>query len=159
MVRSDVQFGSSNTVFIVEPNRSLSWRQCKLLFLFLAGCVASVASFFAMLGAWLVLPFMGLEILLIGCGIYAQSCCAHRREIIRIDPFQVEIRDSRKPHPLKSFPTAWLKIIQIHDRRGWYPSRLLIGSRGEFMEIGKNLVEDERESLAHQLRSAIEGAR
>jgi len=159
MVRSDVQIGSSNTVFIVEPNRSLSWRQCKLLFLFLAGCVASVASFFAALGAWLVLPFMGLEILLIGCGIYAQSCCAHRKEIIRIDPFQVEVRDSRKPQPLKSFPTAWLKIIQIRDRGGWYPSRLLIGSRGEFLEIGKNLVEDERESLAHQLRNAIEGAR
>jgi uncharacterized membrane protein len=159
MVRSDVQFGSSNTVFIVEPNRNLSWQQSKLLFLFLAGCVVSVACFFAYLGAWLVLPFAGFEILVIGGGIYAQSCCAHRKEIIRVDRSQVEIRDSRKQTPLKSFPRAWLKIIQIRDRGDWYPSRLLIGSQGEFFEIGKNLIEDERESLANQLRSAIEGAR
>jgi uncharacterized membrane protein len=159
MVRSDVQFGSRYTVFIVEPNRNLSWQQSKLLFLFLAGSVTSVACFFAYLGAWLVVPFSGLEILIIGGGVYAQSCCAHRKQIIRIDQSQVEIRDPRKHEPLKSFPRAWLKIIQIRDRGDWYPSRLLIGSQGEFFEIGKNLIEDERESLANQLRSAIEGAR
>ncbi len=160
MVRSDVQIGSSSTqtVFTVEPNRNLSWQQSKWLFLILSGCVGLVALYFASLGAWLVLPFTGLEILIIGGAIYAQSCCAHRREIIRVDHTQIEIRDQRKPEATKTFPKAWSSIVQTRDGNGWYPSRLLIGSHGEFVEIGKNLIEDERESLAHQLRCAIEGA-
>jgi uncharacterized membrane protein len=34
----------------------------------------------------------------------------------------------------------------------------LIGSHGEFVEVGKVLVDDEREQLAQQLKCAIEGA-
>ncbi|MCU7845998.1 MAG: DUF2244 domain-containing protein [Candidatus Thiodiazotropha sp. (ex Monitilora ramsayi)] len=160
MVRSDVQIGSrsTQTVFIVEQNRNLSWRQSKWLFLFLAACIATVSLYFASLGAWLVLPFTGLEILLVGGAIYAQSCCAHRKQIIRVDQTQVEIDEPPHRNALKSFPKAWSKVIQIRDSRGWYPSRLLIGSHGEFVEIGKYLIDDEREQLAHQLRCAIEGA-
>lgn len=158
MVRSDVQYGSSNTVLIVESNRNLTWQASKVLFLFLASCIACVSLFFAMLGAWLVLPFTGLEILIVGGAIYAQSCCAHRRQVIRIDHSQIEIIDSRKNSPLKSFPKAWSKVIQIRDSAGWYPSRLLIGSHGEFIEIGRDLIEDERDLLANHLRCAIEGA-
>ncbi|MCU7808002.1 MAG: DUF2244 domain-containing protein [Candidatus Thiodiazotropha sp. (ex Semelilucina semeliformis)] len=160
MVRSDVHIGSrsTQTVFIVESNRNLSWQQSKWLFLFLAACICIVSFYFASLGAWLVLPFTGLEILIVGGAIYAQSCCAHRKQIIRVDQSLVEVDESRRRHALKSFPKAWSKVVQIHDRRGWYPSRLLIGSHGEFVEIGKNLIDDERELLANQLRCAIEGA-
>jgi uncharacterized membrane protein len=124
----------------------------------LSGCVALISLYFASLGAWLVLPFTGLEILVIGGAIYAQSCCAHRHQIIRVDRTQIEIHDTRKPALSKTFPRAWSRIVQTRDFKGWYPSRLLIGSHGEFVEIGKHLMEDERESLANQLRYTIEGA-
>ena len=160
MVRSDVHIGSSSTqtVFTVEPNRNLSWQQSKGLFLVLSGCVVLVSLYFASLGAWLVLPFTGLEILLIGGAIYAQSCCAHRRELIRIDRNVIEVGGSRGRQASKKFPKAWSRVLQTRDPDNWYPSRLLLGSHGEFIEVGKNLIEDERESLADQLRCAIEGA-
>jgi uncharacterized membrane protein len=160
MVRSDVEIGSrsTQTVYTIEPNRSLSWQQSKWLFVFLSGSLLLVSLYFASLGAWLVLPFTGLEILLVGLAIYFQSCCAHRKQYVRIDQSQVEIGDSRHPAPLVSFPKAWSQIVQIRDRNGWYPSRLLVGSHGEFVEVGKDLLEDERESLARQLRCAIGSA-
>ena len=160
MVRSDVEIGSrsTQTVYTIEPNRSLSWRQSKWLFLVLSGCLLLVSLYFASLGAWLVLPFTGLEILIVGLAIYCQSCCAHRKQYIRIDQNQVEISDSRRPVPQACFPRAWSQIVQIRDRKGWYPSRLLVGSHGKFVEVGKDLVEDERNSLAHQLRCAIGSA-
>ncbi len=161
MVRSDVQIGGSSTqaVITIESNRNLSWQQSKWLFLFLSGCVALVSAYFASLGAWLVLPFTGLEILIIGGAIYAQSCCAYRSQVIRVDQTQIEIRDSREQPSSKIFPRAWSHVVQTRDQGGWYPSRLLIGSHGEFVEIGNYLIEDEREVLANQLRCAIEGAR
>jgi uncharacterized membrane protein len=160
MVRSDVQIGScsTQTVFTIEPNRNLSWRQSKRLFLFLSGCIVLISLYFANLGAWLVLPFTGLEILILGSAIYMQSYRVHRSQVIRVDQAQIEISDSCIPGSLKRFPKAWSRVLQTRDQTGWYPSRLLIGYRNEFIEVGRNLIEDERELLANQLRCVIGGA-
>jgi uncharacterized membrane protein len=155
--RAPQNSGSDEAVLVVHPNRSLSWNQSKWLFLFLAFCISLVGLYFLSLGAWLVLPFTGLEILIAGVAIYCQSCCAHRKEVIHIDATHVRVSDNRNRQAEKCFHTAWLKIIQRHDPKGWYPSRLLIGSHGEFIEVGKNLLEEEREMLANNLKNAIEG--
>lgn len=148
---------SDEAVLVVQPNRSLSWNQSKGLFLFLLVCIGLVGLYFLSLGAWLVLPFAGLEVLIVGVAIYCQSSCAHKKEIIHIDATHVRVSDERNRQAERCFHKAWLKIIQRHDPKGWYPSRLLIGSHGEFIEVGKNLLEEEREMLATNLRNAIEG--
>ena len=43
----------------------------------------------------------------------------------------------------------------MKDPRGWYPSRLYIGSHGRFAEIGQALVESERVCLAEELEELI----
>ena len=48
--------------FVVSPNCALSWRTTKYLIWFFAACFAVVGAYFASLGAWLVLPFAGLEL-------------------------------------------------------------------------------------------------
>ncbi|MCU7935822.1 MAG: DUF2244 domain-containing protein [Candidatus Thiodiazotropha sp. (ex Dulcina madagascariensis)] len=151
------QSGAGEAVLIVQPNRNLTWRQSKWLFLSLASSIALVGLYFYSLGAWLILPFTGLEIVILGIAIYCQSCRVHTRQLISIDETHVRITDSRNQQAEKCFCKAWLKIVQNRDPKGWYPSRLLIGSHGEYIEIGKNLIEEEREILANNLRSAIEG--
>ncbi|MES9990453.1 MAG: DUF2244 domain-containing protein [Candidatus Thiodiazotropha sp.] len=148
---------SEAAVLVVRPNRNLTWNQSKWLFLLLAVCISLVGLYFLSLGAWLVIPFTGLEILIVGIAIYCQSCCAHRDEIIHIDTTHVKVSDSRNQRQEKCFRKAWIKVIQNHDPKGWYPSRLLIGAHGQYIEIGKNLLEEEREMLANKLKNAIEG--
>jgi uncharacterized membrane protein len=161
MVRSDVQIGScsTQTVFTLEPNRNLSWRQSQALILLLSGCVVVVSGYFVSLGAWLVLPFAGLEILIIAGAIYTQSCRAHRHQTILINRNRIEIRDTSPQRQPRTFPTPWLQILQPRDPSAWYPSRLLIGAHGEFVEIGTQLMEEERNRLARRLRGAIEETR
>jgi uncharacterized membrane protein len=156
MVTADTQ-GGPDSVLVIQPNRNLSWKTTKLVFLFITSCLLAVAGFFLSLGAWLVTPFVGLELLVIGIGLYLQCLTAHRRQIIQIDEETISLTDC-KGRQLASFPKAWLKIIQTRDPRGWYPSRLFIGSHGRYVEIGKNLIESERNSLADNLRCAIQGA-
>jgi uncharacterized membrane protein len=146
---------SHEAVLIVQPNRNLSWNQSKWLFLFLALCISLVGLYFLSLGAWLIIPFTGLEILIVGIAFYCQSLCAHSHEIIRIDATHVRVNNNRNHLSGKCFQKAWLQIIQNRDPKGWYPSRLIIGSHGEYIEIGKNLMEEEREMLANNLRNAI----
>ena len=158
MVQADAQCNRKDAVLVVQPNRSLSWRNTKLVFLFLALCLAAVAACFYSLGAWLVIPFAGLELLVIGLGLYLQCCYAHQQQIIQIDENTISVSDGRQGKPKTSFPKAWLRIVRTHDPKGWYPSRRVIGCHGEFIEIGKFLVESERNRLAENLRCAIQGA-
>lgn len=158
MILTETQNSDSDeAVIIIIPNRNLSWRQSKWLFLFFAFFCALVAVCFWSIGAWLVAPFAGLEILLIGIAIYCQSCFAHSRQTISIDNNHLRVSSSLSNQSEKCFHKAWLKVIQNHDPRGWYPSRLLIGAHGEYIEVGKTLIEEEREVLARNLRSITEG--
>jgi uncharacterized membrane protein len=156
MVTAHLQ-GAPCAVLVVQPNRNLSWKTTKRIFLFMTSCLTAVACYFASIGAWLVVPFVGLELLVIGLGLYLQCLSAHQRQIIQIRQETLLLMDC-KGRQIASFPRAWLRVVQTRDPKDWYPSRLLIGSHGRYVEIGKNLVENERNTLADNLRCALQGA-
>lgn len=158
MVLADAHCRRDAAVLVIQPNRNLSWQKTKLVFLFLALCLIAVACYFTSLGAWLVIPFTGLELLLIGVGLYLQCCHAHQQQIIQIDDSTISVSNGGKGAQQTCFPKAWSKIVQTHDPKGWYPSRLFIGAQGQFIEIGKFLIDSERDTLADNLRCAIQGA-
>jgi uncharacterized membrane protein len=158
MLLANAECSRGDALVVIQPNRNLSWDKTKLVFLFLAFCLTAIACYFLSLGTWLVVPFACLEMLVIGCGLYLQCCHAHQQQVIKIDANSLSITDSRARTQPVSFPGAWLKIVQTCDPKGWYPSRLFIGSHGRFREIGKYLIESERNVLANNLRCAIQGA-
>ncbi len=122
-------------------------------------CVLPLLAFISLLWeAWLVLPFAGLELLVIGAGLYYQSCHAHQQQIIRIDADSISISNGKEGVEPVYFSRAWSKLVHTRDPSGWYPSRLFIDSHGKFIEIGKCLIESERDALADNLRCTIEGA-
>ena len=158
MLHANTQSNDHQLELLIQPNRNLSWNETRLVFLFLALCIAAVAVYFVTLGAWLVLPFAGLEVLVIGAGLYYQSCRAHRQQVIRVDADSISISNGKQGGQPVCFSRAWSKLVYTRDPSGWYPGRLFIGSHGKFIEIGKCLIESERETLADNLRRTIEGA-
>jgi uncharacterized membrane protein len=156
MVLEDAESNQQDTVLVIQPNRNLTWRKTKLLFLFLALCLSAVAWYFMSLGAWLVVPFTGLELFVIGVGLYLHCCYSHQQQVIQVDSDQVLVYQGQSDSPPVRFPKAWSKIVHTRDPKGWYPSRLFIGSHGKFIEIGKYLIESERDTLADNLRCAIQ---
>lgn len=158
MLLANAKSNDHDIILLIQPNRNLTWKQTRLVFLFLTCCIVAVAIYFFTLGAWLVLPFAGLELLVIGFGLYLHSCHAHQQQLIRIDADNITVVDAHKGGSELCFPRAWLRIVHTHDPVEWYPSRLFIGSHGKYIEIGKYLVESEREMLANNLRCTIQGA-
>jgi uncharacterized membrane protein len=158
MLQEDGQRSGDDAVWLIQPNRNLSWQKTKLAFLLLGFCIAAVAIYFASLGAWLVVPFAGLELLLLGIALYLQCCHAHQQQVIKIDADTVSICDGRREKVEASYPRAWSRVVQTRDPRGWYPSRLFIGAHGRFIEIGSYLIESERDLLADNLRCALQDA-
>ncbi len=150
------ELDSGDSLFIIQPNGSLSWVWMKRLFGFLACSVAAVGTYFAAQGAWLVLPFAGLELIAIGAGIYASARWSAGREVIEIKGNDLRIlRGRRLLTEIHRLPRHWTRVNLRQDPRGWYPSRLLLECHGRGLEIAQPLVESERLQLAEDLRTRL----
>jgi uncharacterized membrane protein len=140
--------------YTLRPNCSLSWRWVKRLLVGLAVCMAAVSAYWVTLGAWLVVPFTGLEFLVLGLGFYLCSVAGHSREVIEIDGADLRVlRGHRRLAEAARFPRYWTRVTLLRDPRGWYPSRLVLRCHGRRCEVAARLVEAEREDLAVALQS------
>lgn len=78
----EVHKNDSQETLLITPNRSMSWQTNKKI---LAGmfCVNMIIALgWTAMGAWMVLPFAGLEILLVGVGMYYVSWKLSFKEMI-----------------------------------------------------------------------------
>lgn len=88
-------FASPNVQITLTPNRSASWKQVKVLMLFFTLFCLSIAFLWALMGAWMILPFAGLEIsLLIGI-MYLVSANSYRREVIIFNKDEILIASGK----------------------------------------------------------------
>ena len=147
---------SPSTCIELAPNCSLSVQGAR--WFFASCCVASfgVAGLVASQGFWPVLPFAGLEMLLLGAALKLSLARRHQRQIILIsaEAVQIEDRDLQR-RACVVFPRHW---AQVRIRRGGsplHPSRLVIESHGRRHEIGHFLNEQERLGLAARLKRLI----
>lgn len=141
---------------IIYPNRSLSGRGMLRLFLaYVVICIA-ISTGFALAGAWLVAPFMGLEALVIAAVLYWVARHARDYETVVIDGDRMEIVqiEGREEHRT-TLQRYWVRVNLETQEDGWYPSRLLVGSHGRWFEIAASLNDDERESLSKRLREML----
>ena len=143
--------------FELRPNCALSWRGTKYLIWFFTACFAAVAGYFTALGAWLVLPFAGLELVVLVAGFYLSALAGHTREVVEIEgPVLRVMRGRRRLEEIGSFPANWTQVALRRDPRGWYPSRLLLCCHGKGLEIATKLVEEERAELAASLQDILD---
>lgn len=116
----------------------------------------TLAFLFALAGAWMVLPFAGLELVALGLGLHVCAVRGLEREVISIQGGTVAIERGRyAPRERWELPRNWARVdLQPPPRRG-YPSRLMIRSHGRTVEVGARLVDEERARLARALRQGL----
>jgi uncharacterized membrane protein len=142
--------------FVLRPNRSISWRGILVFFLALVLVSGSVAITLTVMGYWLVLPFTGLELILVALSLYWASRQSWRREVIRINADTIKIEKGwRYPEQKWILTRVWAQVVLERCPKQWYPSRLMIRSHGQVVEIGRFLNENERNYLASELRRSL----
>lgn len=80
------------TEIVLRPNRSLTWRQSKIFVLLVGGFCLSIALVWSFVGAWLVLPFAGLEVGLLAFITYVVSRGTYKKQRIFIDDDSVSVQ-------------------------------------------------------------------
>jgi uncharacterized membrane protein len=148
---------SADYSLIATRNRSLSAAGRLRVFCFVCVVSLAIALAFALYGAWPVLPFAGLEMLV----LYLAFRYLDRHEAdferltIRGDRVLLEIRQGSRMRNFE-FNRLWARVIL--ERNGFGDAcRLALRSHGREVEFGRDLTSDERalaaREIAHQLRS------
>jgi len=142
--------------FVLQPNRSMSWRTTKTIYVGIVSFSLVIAFGFLWLGYWPILPFAGAELAALGVALYVCGRENERREVVVIDEHRVSVEKGiDRPQRCWEFQRAWTRVTLSRSGDNWYPSQLLLGSHGKWVEVGRFLNEQERLALAGALREAI----
>ena len=144
----------------VVPHRSLS-RGGFIALMSLFGAVSFAAgTVFLMMGAWPILGFFGLDVLLIWWAFKVNFRHAEATEDITVTPSEIRIRRvSHRGHVLEwSFNPLWVQIDQKIDPE-FGIERLFLISRGRRVSVGHWLGPDEKQSFVKALMAALHAAR
>lgn len=136
-------------------NQSLSWRGNKI---FLAALTVYMIFFnvlWWMMGAWLILPVSGAELLLVWLLIYQFKLHQQYREhlIFTADEFTIKSGHRRCDNE-KSYPRHAVRFL-VYEPRTWHPKRLFIQYLDTKIEIAQNLSENDKDELIRILETLL----
>lgn len=115
----------------------------------------TIATFFSLQGLWPILPFAGVEVLLLLGAFYASSLRQHSQEHIVWNDHELMLARVRGRRAQRiCWPRAWTRIRIEEPLSGWYPSRLYLEYSGQREEIGSALSDKERRLLLASLEGA-----
>lgn len=156
MVTSKCEQDRAKCRFLIQPNQSLTSYGMAMFFAIALAVSMTIATGFALAGAWPIMPFAGLEMLALGLALRMCARKARRYELIAIDDDRIEIRRAAGgPRESFSFQRYWAQVRLMPPVNRSHASRLLIRSHGRSVEVGSWLDEQERRELASGLQKTI----
>jgi len=140
----------------IVPNCSLSTRGAFVFFGTVCLATFGIAGLMTFRGFWPILPFAGLEMLLLGWALRRSMERRHHHEIITICDDDVRIEQVDRAHYVEVvFPRHWARVKLRRPHSRLHPSSLTIESHGRRCEVGSFLTEQERRGLAQRLTRLI----
>jgi uncharacterized membrane protein len=145
---------------IVTPHRSLSHAGFLAVMALIGGLSFAGGIFFVLLGAWPVVGFLGLDVLLVYWAFRANYRAAAAFEEVTVTPSELRLR--RVSHHGRvaewTLNPVWTRLErETHDEFGLL--KLFLVSRGRRLSVGGFLSPHERASFAAALSKALGDAR
>jgi uncharacterized membrane protein len=133
----------------LKRNCSISPSGLACVFAALALAVLAIGTSFAVAGAWLILPFAGLEVLLLGGAFVLQARHATDYERIALEQGQlrVEVADGRR--------LARYELDARRVRVEVEGSRVVVRGPQEALELGRHLDERSRIAFGAELKKRL----
>jgi uncharacterized membrane protein len=144
---------------ILRPSPPLSTRVLARIVMLVAAVNLVFGLGFILKGAWLVTPFMGVDVVLLAWAFHASLRASQRTERVVLTPSRLVVLHQGPngvPREIQ-FNPYWVRVeLSEPPERG---SPLLLRSHGRALQLGTFLGPEERLSLADTLRSALRRAR
>ena len=158
MISANIDDNSQTGQIILQPNYSWPWRYNLYLLYTLTGISLSISIGFALLGAWVVLPYCVLELVVLGaCMHYCVWQCS-KREVITVSEEDVRIEKGiNRPSESWDYQRHWAKFLVQKPRHSWDPAIVSIRSHGKETELGSFLNKPDKTELIRQLKRVVPG--
>lgn len=155
--RRELDFRDERGGFSLTLKRNCSISPAGLLCVFaaLAFVVLAIGAGFAVAGAWLVLPFAGLEVLLLGVAfvVYARHAADYERIELRSGKLTVEVAEAQRTARFEVDPSRARLCLEEADARG---ARVVLRGPGEEdVELGRHLDAAARAVFAAELKKRL----
>lgn len=140
---------------VLRPNRSGGAVGARVVTAILAFLLAAIGTGFVLAGAWPILPFLGLEVVLLYAALRFNQRAGNAEEAINLTRRALTVR--RTDHWGKqssfSFSPHWLQVNLLPLPGN--DNRLELRSQGRSVAIASFLTPEERETLAVTLRRML----
>lgn len=147
--------GATGFAFVSRRNSSLIPGSFCLVFASLAAFSVLIAAGFAMAGAWLILPFAGIELAALALAVRCVMRRARDYEKVAIagDEVTLDVCEDSARSTFR-FNRPWAQLVEREARSGF---GLALRSHGREVAVGRYLGEDQRRALARELRGRLRG--
>ncbi len=154
--------GLNEKIFVqrIHPHRSLTSKHFRVLMGVVGGASLAVSIPFFILGAWPVVGFMGLDVLLVYLAFRASFRAARAYEDVGVTSQELHLAKvtARGQRRDWRFNPQWVRLErQEHEEFGL--QKLSLVSRGRKVGIAAFLGADEKAEFAGQLQNALNEAR
>ncbi len=155
---SDESTGGASRVFfdaILHPHRSLGRGGFRVLMGVVILLNLLVAGFFLAYGAWPVVPFCGLDVLVLWLAFRVNYRSARLYERVRLTEADLTVQRVhwKAPERRWTFHPYWLRIS--HDERPDHSRQVTLSSHGQSVGVGAFLSPEERSAFASALDDAL----
>ncbi len=144
-----------HTVITLTPNRSATWQQTKWVIAVMVCFVMIIAVAWTFVGAWVVLPFAGLEVGLFAFLMYKVSVFTYTNEVINISNQSVEIESGyKKRRSRHCFPRSSLDVYYSETENNWDLPKVAFCNENNKLIVGEFLNLEDRIKLKSTLEDA-----
>ncbi|MGI9285246.1 MAG: DUF2244 domain-containing protein [Pseudomonadales bacterium] len=140
---------------VLTPNRSMSWRGNQYFILSLLLLSGAIGLGFALVGAWVVLPFAGLEMLALSGALYYVSWKLNYRQVIHFKNNDLTIEKGYySPKKTWRFKREDAALNIEPQRHPWDAPTIRLQHKQDLIVIGEFLSQADHTQLLNTLRDA-----
>lgn len=141
---------------VLRPNQAASWRDNRVFLIVIAIVSAFIGIGFALMGAWMILPFAGLEILTLTSLLWFVVSTHSRQEVVHFSEAEIVVEQGKhQPEHVWRCQRPWCRFTLVRSHP-WYPRQLKLRCHQREIEIGGFLNDEERDALHGHLSSLLQ---
>lgn len=142
------QHRTDHTVRItLHPNRSASWHETKRFLWLLAVPIVIIAIGWTFVGAWLVLPFAGIEFGLCVFLFYRVCHASYHQQRLELDPQQIRISEGYRHWHETQIARRGALLNVLETEQHWRLPRLQLVNDNATVNVGHFLNLEDRQAL------------
>jgi len=147
------EYRQSDEIIVAAPNHSASWQANKSVLIAMCCLSGVIAGGFALVGAWPILPFAGLEMLAVASALYYVCWKLQYRHVVTLEENKVRIHKGHY-HPRQQwcFDRDNTTIQVVSQPHPWDAPQISLCNRGEQLTLGEFLSKEDTNTLLQRLR-------